>query len=65
MYHFKLTEACRDGRVRLVSIDGDTAMEGRVEVCVTGEWKEVGYCGQMGTGASVICNQLGYSQNGM
>ena len=64
MYHFILIEGCRDGRVRLVSIDGDTAMEGRAEVCVIDEWKEVGYCGQIETGATVICNQLGYSQIG-
>ena len=62
LYWFEWTEACGDGRVRLVV--GDTAMKGRVEVCTTDEWKEVGYCGQMERTASVICNQLGYSRTG-
>ena len=39
-------------------------MGGRVEVCRTGEWRGIGYCGQMETEASVICKQLGYSQTG-
>ena len=63
LLQFKLLiEACKDGRVRLVG--GDTAMEGRVEVCTMGNWKEVGYCGQIKMGASVICNQLGYLGTG-
>ena len=45
-------------------VQGETAMEGRVELCTNGKWKEVGYCGLMESEASVICKQLGYSKTG-
>ena len=58
------TEACQsEGAVRLVG--GATAMEGRVEVCRSDEWRGVINCsGQTQLTAGIICKQLGYLQTG-
>lgn len=57
------TEICNDGDIRLV--DGTTAFEGRVEVCVDEEW--VAICDNQfdNLDAKVICARLGYSGSGM
>ena len=53
--------ACFDGSVRLV--DGDTPLDGRVEVCIGGTW---GTACQLGWGseeAAVVCQQLEYPRS--
>lgn len=53
---------CSDGDIQL--IDGDTNLEGRVEVCYGTQWYAV--CADTTwitdtSGASIVCQQLGYS----
>ena len=51
--------SCTAGNVRLV--DGDSEMEGRVEVCRSGVWGAVSdYSGWNFNDAQVTCRQLGY-----
>ena len=54
--------ACITGEVRLVN--GATANEGRVEICINGVWGTV--CDDLWTNnnAKVVCRQLGYSTDG-
>ena len=54
---------CVDGGVRLV--DGDTATEGRVEVCEGGRWGTI--CNDHWTSedTDVVCGELGLLSSGM
>lgn len=54
---------CTDGDIRVVN--GGSALEGRVEVCVDGVWGTV--CDDLWgvEEASVACRQLGFSPAGM
>ena len=52
---------CNDGDVRLV--DGNSAFNGRLEICFDNVWGTV--CGRpwSDTEAAVVCRQLGYDTN--
>ena len=54
--------ACSLGDIRLM--DGDEKSEGRVEVCVNGEWGSVCGTNVNAEEANVICRQLGYASFG-
>lgn len=53
---------CTDYEVQL--IDGDSANEGKVLVCINGVWGLLCSNSIGRTDANVICNQLGYSTDG-
>ena len=54
-----LLQGCIEGEVRLA--EGETMLEGRVEICRNDEWGTV--CSNMwtSTDARVVCRQLGHS----
>lgn len=58
--------SCTTGDVRLVngSVNTSTAIDGRVEMCLDGEWGTL--CGDLWIedDSRVVCNQLGYSRYG-
>ena len=56
--HCIVTE-CNETDIRLV--DGRTPDDGRVEVCLNGQWGSVCYDRWDTRDATVACRQLGYS----
>ena len=54
---------CVEGEVRLV--DGSTALEGRVEICMSSAWGTVCNFSWGKPDATVVCRQLGLSVAGL
>ena len=54
---------CTDGAIRL--LNGSTALEGRVEICINGTWGTVCDDGWGGLDARVVCAQLGFARQGI
>ena len=52
-----------EGAVRL--LDGDTELEGRVEVCLNGVWGSIADDEWDTDDAIVVCRQLGYIDTGL
>ncbi len=57
-----LALGCVEGDVRL--LEGESDMEGRVEVCKRNIWGTICHNGWGVTDANVICRQLGFSSVG-
>ena len=53
---------CTNGSIRLRN--GSTSMNGRVELCLNGDWGTVCDDGWNTVDANVACGQLGYSRSG-
>ena len=53
---------CTQGDIRLV--DGAIQQQGRVEICVSGIWSTICATGWDKTNAYVVCQQLGFGQDG-
>ncbi len=56
LYSFIFSDGCTDGEIRLMG--GSTDREGRVEVCLGGQWRTV--CTGSQELAGAVCSQMGY-----
>ena len=56
------TNNCTHGEVRLVN--GSSIYEGRLEICINGDWGTVCDKGWDTTDATTVCKQLGYAYTG-
>ena len=56
---FYLSAQCDHGSIRLTG--GPNKFEGRVELCLDGNWGQVCAVGWIGLDAKVVCRQLGHS----
>ena len=63
MNEFMYAGGCQDGDLRLIG--GNSALEGRVELCIGSVWGTVCDDGWSDNDARVVCRQLGFSPNGM
>ena len=63
LFHLALSAPCTTGQVRLVG--GNIANEGRVEICMNNEWGIACDNGFGSLDATVVCRQLGYSDQGL
>ena len=61
-FHFLRNFVCCDGAVRLSG--GSLSNEGRVEICVSGQWKTVCDNNWSENEARVVCRQLGHATQG-
>ena len=65
-HYFKISTAsqsCSYGSLRLVG--GQSANEGRVEICINGVWGTVCHSSWSSNDARVVCRQLGFSGSGI
>ena len=60
--HIIRAGSCITGEVRLV--DGANALEGRLELCISGTWGTVCNDGFDREAAMVVCRQLGVQESG-
>ena len=58
-----MLQGCIEGDVRLA--EGNTVLEGRVEICVDNLWGTVCSTGWGNNDAQVVCRQLGFSPTGI
>ena len=56
---------CTENEIQLVSVEGENATEGRLEICHEGVWGTA--CPQSldPRDASVVCRELGFNATGM
>ena len=63
LYKSTAALSCTHGTLRLVG--GQSANEGRVEICINGVWGTVCHSGWSSNDATVVCRQLGFSGSGI